>query len=282
MSPLYHSIQPSPIPAASGVYKIVNTINGKFYLGSTTNLLKRRNQHFTALRCNTHHSVTLQHAWNKYTESAFIFEIIELVLPPFLREREQYWLDRYKPWGKRGYNIARDARASSLGRPRSETTKRKIAKARTGKTYGPETRERIRLVTLGHPVSANLREKQIKVIIPKVSKPRKPIPRTLQWNENIRLAKLGHDVSPESRERMRLSHLGQNLGYPVSAETRTKIRETKVSTMQTLIVTSPDGEEFTVTGVRHFCIQHNLHQSAIMRVAKGKATHHHGWTARFP
>src|SRR5260221_387041 len=117
------------IPATSGIYRIVNTINSKFYLGSSTNLLKRWNQHCNDLKRNEHHSITLQRAFNKHGFDAFIFEIIEFVLPPFLLEREQYWLDRYKPWGDKGYNIAHSTQFVRLGLPHSPETRELLRSA---------------------------------------------------------------------------------------------------------------------------------------------------------
>lgn len=55
------------------IYKIVNKINGKFYIGSTINLEKRKNRHLNSLRNNIHHCFHLQKAYNKYGEDAFYF-----------------------------------------------------------------------------------------------------------------------------------------------------------------------------------------------------------------
>lgn len=55
------------------VYKIINNINNKFYVGSTKNFIHRKGQHLSALRKGKHHSVVLQRAWAKYGESNFSF-----------------------------------------------------------------------------------------------------------------------------------------------------------------------------------------------------------------
>lgn len=44
----------------SGIYRIINVINNKFYIGSAINLRKRRNTHFEQLNNNKHHSIYLQ------------------------------------------------------------------------------------------------------------------------------------------------------------------------------------------------------------------------------
>src|ERR1700726_4028557 len=94
----------NPIPETSGIYRIVNTLNGKFYIGSAVNLRIRRKNHFVTLRNNAHKNPYLQRAFNKHGEQAFTFEVIELVLVPFLIEREQHWFEKLQPFGQNGYN----------------------------------------------------------------------------------------------------------------------------------------------------------------------------------
>ena len=63
------------------IYKIINTTNGKVYVGQT---LKRGNLRFNNhrydLNHNKHHSEHLQRAWNKYGEENFKVELIESIL----------------------------------------------------------------------------------------------------------------------------------------------------------------------------------------------------------
>lgn len=90
-----------------GVYRIVNRISGKFYVGSSVHLFRRKSEHFSRLRRHTHCNLFLQKAFDKYGENAFSFEIIEIVDDvDQLMEREQYWLDKLKPYNREiGYNI---------------------------------------------------------------------------------------------------------------------------------------------------------------------------------
>lgn len=76
-----------------GVYIILNTINRKYYIGSTdVSFQNRFKNHFIALKNNKHKNWHLQAAWNKYGEDAFIF-IIFKVLTNNIRDVEQYYLD---------------------------------------------------------------------------------------------------------------------------------------------------------------------------------------------
>jgi len=95
-----------PYKEISGIYKIVNKTNGKFYLGSSKSIHSRWSQHKKELRNNCHHSRYLQNAWNKYGEDAFSFEIYELINVEELIIKEQYYLDSLKPYDETiGYNI---------------------------------------------------------------------------------------------------------------------------------------------------------------------------------
>ena len=108
-----------------GVYKIINTLNGKCYVGSTANFKHRCAVHQRMLRANKHHSPSLQGSWNKYGERAFTFEILE-ELSDFTKliPREQYWIDKLKPafnWGP--------VAGSPLGIKRSPEYKDKLSQA---------------------------------------------------------------------------------------------------------------------------------------------------------
>lgn len=122
------------IPPASGIYKITCTANGKIYIGSSADLHDRRRKHFNMLRQNKHHSPYLQRAWNKYGEQCFTFEVLELVLPMSLTAREQYWLNKLSPFGRKGFNTTREA-GSTVG---YKYTPEQIEKTRRTKLGGRE------------------------------------------------------------------------------------------------------------------------------------------------
>ena len=94
----------------SGIYKIINVINNKIYIGSASNIENRFATHKNSLRNNKHHSIYLQRSWNKYGDLNFNFEIIEYCEKLELLNREQYYLDTLNP----EYNICKIA-GSCLG-----------------------------------------------------------------------------------------------------------------------------------------------------------------------
>lgn len=61
----------------SGVYAIVNSLNNKKYIGSSSNLRKRFRQHYATLIRNSHDNCHLQNAVNKYGIDKFYFIVLE-------------------------------------------------------------------------------------------------------------------------------------------------------------------------------------------------------------
>ena len=58
------------------LYRIVNKVNGKQYVGITNNVKRRWREHKGDLKNNKHGNVKLQNAWNKYGGENFVFEKI--------------------------------------------------------------------------------------------------------------------------------------------------------------------------------------------------------------
>ena len=102
------------------VYKISNDIDGKFYIGSTNNLIKRYYTHINHIRTNKNTCVKLIRAVNKHGEDNFKFEIVCECPTDKILETEQEYIDILQPH----YNIAKIA-GSNLGIKRTEEVKHK-------------------------------------------------------------------------------------------------------------------------------------------------------------
>jgi group I intron endonuclease len=61
-----------------GVYKISNTLSGRYYIGYSTNINKRFTVHRSKLKQNCHDNIFLQRAYNLDGEDKFIYEIIHI------------------------------------------------------------------------------------------------------------------------------------------------------------------------------------------------------------
>ncbi len=95
--------------AISGIYKIVCNFTGKLYIGSSVDIETRWRLHKSRLRNNIHHNIYLQRSWNKYGESNFKFEIIEIISRELLAGAELKWFKITNCCHKRfGFNIHKD------------------------------------------------------------------------------------------------------------------------------------------------------------------------------
>ena len=78
----------------TAVYKIINKVNQKYYVGSSVALGKRWRRHLFELRKTRHHCPYLQRAWSKYGEEAFEFQVVEFLHSELtVRAKEQELLD---------------------------------------------------------------------------------------------------------------------------------------------------------------------------------------------
>jgi group I intron endonuclease len=137
----------------SGIYVIMNTINGHRYVGSAMNLLRRYDQHCQSLRAGTHCNSHLQSAFRKYCEGAFQFEVLEECEITRLIEREQWWLDVAQP----EYNLSPTA-GSPLGVKHTAETRAKFSAARKGKPFSAEHKANLAATMKGN--KRNLGKKQ--------------------------------------------------------------------------------------------------------------------------
>jgi len=136
----------------SGIYAIINCVNGKVYVGSAVDIKRRWIRHVHRLRVGTHTNPILQAAWNKYGEFAFDFFVLEEVPDRiWLMLREQLWLNDVQPWKRENsYNILPTAE-SRLGHIESEETRRRKSIAtRRAKLGRPLSQEHCEALSKGH------------------------------------------------------------------------------------------------------------------------------------
>lgn len=128
----------------SGIYKIRNRDNDKYYIGSSKNIQKRWREHLNGLRGNRHENEYLQRAWNKYGEKTFEFEIVENIEPEYLLLTEQRYLDCVKQdLGDKCYNLSPFAAGGAFaGHKHTEESKQKTREKILGRKESLETRQR--------------------------------------------------------------------------------------------------------------------------------------------
>lgn len=184
----------------SGIYMIRNEAAGNGYVGSAVNLRRRWRDHRNLLSRGAHRSAILQAAWSKNGADAFAFEVVEFTCRSRLLEREQVWLDFFRP----AYNIANVARAPMLGRKQSESTRAKIGQANKGRrTFGriasAETRAKLSASLRGNKNCLGLKRSEREL-------------EKLRGNTRG----LGHKHTAEARARMSANRTGKP--HPVTLD----------------------------------------------------------------
>jgi group I intron endonuclease len=132
----------------AGIYKIVNTHKNECYVGQSVRVLKRISDHRCNLRKGTHSNPRLQNAWNKYKESAFVFEVVAVcedyddldTLENAFISGDAYFDEPVV------YNIADFAKTPMRGRAHSTATIEKIRLGRNATSFDySDTKYRARL-----------------------------------------------------------------------------------------------------------------------------------------
>lgn len=81
----------------SGIYQIVNTITGDFYIGSSNDLERRKKEHFYESTWRDNPNKQLYKDIKQYDKDNFLFKPIWLCVPEELKKYEQMAIDKYNP-----------------------------------------------------------------------------------------------------------------------------------------------------------------------------------------
>lgn len=211
----------------TGVYEIVNTVNGKRYVGSSTDTARRLKEHRYRLDRGEHHSQKLQRAWEKYGSAAFTFKVLFICAQDMLTFYEQRALDGFSAVAE-GYNVLPYAR-SGAGRKASPETLAKmrayqsnrtpehranIAAALTGKRMSDETKRKVGAASTGrrHTEATKAIIAEAARNMPAESRQRISAASRARVCSDATRAKLakaqtGREYSEESKAKMRASRL---------------------------------------------------------------------------
>jgi group I intron endonuclease len=224
------SLREDTMKRVSGVYKITNIVNGKFYVGSSKDIERRRKQHFS----KRGGSLGLTRAILKHGIDNFIHEILEECPEEELIKREQHFIDLLKPQ----YNLShiagriehtpevRDKLSAAMRkiwqseeyRANAIAKKKGIPSWNKGIKSSPETIEKLRASHLGIPHSSEWRIKMRGIMTGRKM--------TDSDKAKMSAAQKGHAVTEEAKINMSLAHLGKpspRKGCKLSDETKAKI-----------------------------------------------------------
>jgi len=122
-----------------GVYEIRNTVNNKWYVGSSRNIKSRWATHKYSLRKGRHGNPHLQNAWNKYGEDAFEFNVLLICDLNNRIYYEQQIKDNLNP----DYNYGECVESPIEGRHHTEHTRKLMSIAGKGRKFSIEHRKKI-------------------------------------------------------------------------------------------------------------------------------------------
>ena len=115
----------------TGIYKITNKLDGKFYIGQAIDINERWRDHIRDSMlpedkwiANKRGEQTYFHrALRKYGPNNFVFEVIEECSRDLLNERERYWIDKFNAYkGPDGYNLRPGGEGYHMGTGENSAT----------------------------------------------------------------------------------------------------------------------------------------------------------------
>lgn len=239
------------------VYRIVNTVSGTYYVGSSTNLYERWRTHRKKLRAGSHPNPKLQASWRKHGEEVFDFVILaEFTSPGDMEACEEALLadcvpdplccnlslSATTPWRNKG------ALHPNYGKTHSDSIKQALrdlairqwssSDPRSGCTHSDETK-----ALISAKVQVALAEGRGGKFIPS-AETRKKMSSALKGNQCAKGYKRTDAEKAAIAERMKGTK--NFLGRSHSAESRAKMG-------RAVVATSPEGEETihsTITELR--------------------------------
>lgn len=260
------------------IYKVVNIINHKVYIGeSTLTLDRRKTRHFYDAN-NELTDMPFHRALRKYGHDNFTWEIIEYCdSKEELDEMEFHYIKQYKSYENAGYNCTLGGDGVSgviYSEERLQKCKeryhaggylRLIKKGSDhhmyGKQHTEETRAKMRK-SLGGENHPNYG---------------KELPNATR--EALLKSKLGKSLTLEHKQKISKTRKERNIPNPMLGTVGFLSPKAKK-----YIIETPEEEKFCIIGIRKFCrdyTTHKLNTRSLINCAKGLQKEHKGYKCRY-
>ena len=247
----------SVLPTSTGVYAIVNRLNGKYYIGSaraqgklecTTGFRVRFASHRSQLRNKNHHCKHLQNSYNYYVgelgyEANDVYQIwiLEYIEPGRCLSVEQSYIDTYWSTGILYNDKDKAVGGTVIWTPEMRLKRSQAQKGRTsgmkGKKHKPESIEKIIAKCTGQK-------------------------RTNETKALMSAVRMGIEFSDEHRANLSEAQ-----------------RNRKIRTKRFFVAISPEEDFIYFANARAFCDsafgkKHKFSRSKITACARGRRKHH--------
>lgn len=236
------------------IYKIINKLNNKYYVGSSMKLKDRWSLHKRKLLTGTHYNIHLQNAWNKDGKDNFIFVVVENCEQSLTNNDllgiEQKYLDIAKTEQDKCYNFTFVAGGGNLGKD----VNKKISNSLTGKMSGEK-----------NPMFGKIHSNETKQ----------------KWSL-LRKGRFSGKDSPNfgktytDERRIKISHsLKGRSAWNKGIKTDTS-RLVEIHTKDWIFI-SPDNKVVSIHNLKKFCREHNLNPANMRSVSLGIHKQCKGW-----
>jgi len=269
------------------IYKAINKVNGKIYIGQTTHMLEDRiDQHYKK-------GSYFYRALTKYSRDVFSWQILEHCdSKEELDEMEFHYIKQYNALSPKGYNLTLGGEGV-LGRQVTDGERKKISDSlkiyfknndnpNLGRKHSDESKKKMsdslkgrfckdKNPFYGKKHTELSKEKMSKSLMATNKHPNRGKHLSEEWKRKISLSNKGRIVSEEMRMRISATKMGKFAGpnSPFSKK---------------FVITKPDGSLFVIHGLYNFSKNYkleNLDFRLLSAVARGKRNHHKGYKCRY-
>ena len=285
----------------SGIYKIINKLNGRIYVGSAKRFIERWQSHTSSLRNQKHQNKFLQADFNKCGEEAFVFEVLEVTEGKSKEERlliEEGYIKQHYDSGDMCYNLC-DRAISRDGCKDKDPEKTRLKRSESSKKmwqneeYRQKQVEVQRVRMIEQWQNEELREKTLQGIREASKRPEvienrskaqrgKKIPESQKQflRETVGPVTKERWKSPEYKEMVRARMLERWRNDPELRKRQSEnIKKSSVSA-KTYVLRNPAGEVVTIVNLDEFCANYptKLTSHCLSKLYRGKLDKYKGWT----